>query len=184
MNCVGKWCRERCYRKTDCSVCTAECPPRIRLHEAVKVSEHLIWILQNQNGAMTHPIIADRIADYIGATPEERDAIVHPSHRGTYKAKDSKRRFGVAHSMWGGTNSTEIVAIKRNGDIAVRYPSARAAARAVERTPTTIRNRCIRKGISDDEFIPPGITFRFAAEWDAMSEEERANDLRQPEIGK
>jgi hypothetical protein len=41
-------------------------------------------MLINGHRSITHPKIADALADYIGATAEERDNIVHSGYRGTY----------------------------------------------------------------------------------------------------
>lgn len=84
MNWIGKWCSEYCRVGGDCDGCHRYCEPRYALTKVAQCSEYLIWMLINERGAITHPKIADALADYIGVTAEERDSIVHPMHRGTY----------------------------------------------------------------------------------------------------
>lgn len=69
---------------------------RQRFARRTGCSERLIFMLEQ--GQVTHPIIADRIAEICGATAAQRDSIVHEKHWGEWqpgigrKAGKRKRR--------------------------------------------------------------------------------------------
>lgn len=143
-----------------------------------QASERLIELLQCTPGAVTHPNIADRIADYTGATSEQRDTMVHSIHYGTYKP------FTVGPPPFNADmdgpipfNSRGVVALDRCGNELARFPHRRATCMAVGCSDQTVRNRCIRKSANFDEFELLEMTFRFSEEWDAMTEEERIADM-------
>lgn len=149
----------------------------------VEVSEPLIAILENQNG-ITHPLIADTIADCTGATSAQRDSLVHKKHHGTYKPnprhsaeKLQKRRLKKTTPA----NTRAIVALNIAGDIDGIYDSADDAAAA--HAPCSVRsvlNRCERKmGEKTDEFYPYFVTFRFLDEWSCMTQDQRDVDMAQ-----
>lgn len=180
MNFIGEWCRERCRIGGKCENCSKYCKPRFELAYAVKCSETTIWNLIFCNGYITHPCIADRIADHLGATAEQRDSIVHVDRRGGYipiydRVSDAytENRGGVRAACM-----KEIVAIDRAGIEVLRLGSISEAAKRFRSTSPTVSNRCRRIGsVGYDEFIPPGVTFRYATEWDAMDENERKTDI-------
>lgn len=180
MNFIGEWCRERCIIGSKCESCSKYCAPRFELAEAVKCSEATVWNLIFCKDYITHPNIADRIADHLGATVEQRDSIVHMDRRGGYipicdrvSQKRNENRGGSRAACMKG-----IVAIDRAGIEVLRFDSIGEAAKRFGSTPPTVSNRCRRVGSAGyDEFIPPGVTFRYAAEWDAMDENERKTDI-------
>ena len=182
MNFIGKWCHERCGVDAECGKCTAECKPRSVLSDQTCVSEHLLWILQNQHGGVTHPKIADRIADFIGSTPEERDSIVHKRHRGTYvpnpKNPGLKRNKPRPTEVWRpGTERSVVVAIDENGKELARYHSLNNAAMTFGCDYSAVRNRCDKTVTHADEFSAFGISFRYYDEWKELSAAKRKQDI-------
>lgn len=166
---------------------------REMLAKQVGVSERLIWKAENERGFRTHPLIANDIADYTGATPEQRDSIVHEKHRGTYipgkagKTKQSEIQPEESKPVERKPSvRREIVAVNRAGVEQGRYPTLIAAADAhLPCTATTVANRCGRK-LSEkvNEFMPYGVTFRYADEWDLMPDWLKEIDMKNAEGGK
>ena len=166
------------------------------LADQVGVSEALIDILENMNGGVTHHEIADAIADYTGATPEQRDSIVHKKHRGTYKPNPRAKNHAAAAAAEASEEEAkrqkkpsvrrEIVALDRTGQEQGRYPTLIAAADAhLPCTSTTVANRCGRKlSKRVNEFVPYGVTFRYADEWDMMPDWLRKDDMKKAEGSK
>ena len=180
MNFVAEWCRARCSKKRTCEDCYGWCVPRERLASEVGISEYLVWILQNQRGAVTHPKIADALADFIGATSDQRDQIVHKRHRGTYKPnpkntdlKRNTRRKVISHQG----QMMFVVAIECGGNEVGRFDNGGEAARQFKCSASAVRNRCERILARDNEFNLRGVSFRYAAEWDEMSHAERVQDI-------
>lgn len=68
---------------------------------------------------------------------------------------------------------TPIVAIDRHGHIVSRYDDCAAASREYGMRESSIRGRCEYKVTKADEFAIHGVTFRYAAEWDELDEDER-----------
>lgn len=143
-------------------------------------SEVLIEIIEG--GGITHPGIADRIASVVGATAAQRDTMVHKKHRGTWrpdegrKAKKVKAPGGEKRAS---AKAKKVVCLDRDGREIARYDSMLDAAQGIGCSCTTIMNHCKRNARDKtDEFCCFGCTFRYAAEWDAMSEKERLTDLR------
>ena len=178
MNWIGKWCRERCEHGKDCNECSEVCIPRFRLSAAVGCSEYLIWLLMFGDGNTTQHNIADRIADYIGASAEERDSIVSAEHRGTY-IPNPNRRFNTTEKTSSAWNAKPVVAIDRLGFVIARYPSLEKAADSIgcEKHPISIR--CNKIGPRCDEFKSYGMSFRFEDEWEALTPEERIKDINE-----
>lgn len=150
---------------------------RRQFANALHVSERLIDILIDTPYGITHPKIADAIADFTGATAEQRDMLVHKRHRGKYvpgqhrQESPVKRRPPVPFRR-------AVVQLNHIGEIIGEFPSIKDASEATGRTKTWINNRCLRKVqpiISD--FKLHGYTFRDAAEWRGMSKEERQADM-------
>lgn len=177
MNWIGKWCASMCGLHGTCDNCAERCIPREQIATAVKCSEHLIWILMYQRGAVIQPLIANAIADYIGATVEERDSIVHPKHRGTWKP-DPKRKNMYLNRTGKRSDAKAVVAIDRLGYIVKRFPSMKDASRYVGCTSVTVANRCNYVILDKDEFSPYGLTFRYESEWDRLTQEERIANIK------
>lgn len=178
MNFIAKWCHDRCGMNCECGECKAECLPRVRLSEETGVSEHLLWILQNQSGGITHPEIADCIADYIGATAEERDSIVHKGHHGTYAPNPSNPAFICrVHRKPGVRTSRFVVAIDVAGDVVMQFSSMEEAARRMGCSVRTVYSRCNRVSSGKSEFELLGVSFRFMNEWAGMTDKERKMDI-------
>ena len=182
MNWIGRWCKEHCQIDKDCDHCSDLCLPRFNIARAVNCSEYLIWILVNQNGGITHPEIANAIADYIGATAEERDSIVAMEHRGKWKP-NTNRAFFEPDSSWQLVprhgNGKSVVVVDRVGEVIARYSSITTAASRMRVDNGLVSRRCNHIG-SDlrDEFEPNSFTFRFADEWDVLTPEERRANVR------
>ena len=165
---------------------------RATLAEQAGVSEQLIWKAENENGFKTHPLIANDIADYTGATLEQRDSIVHKKHHGTYVPNPRAKRFKAKAT----TKKPEklrsekpyrraVVAVSISGEEKGRYPSIAAAAEAMSCLPMTVANRCGRKiSLRTNEFNPYGVTFRYADEWDLMPDWLKEIDMKNAEGGK
>lgn len=163
---------------------------REMLAQQVGVSEQVIWMAENQNGFKTHPLIADSIADYTGATSAQRDSIVHEKHHGTYKPNPRAKRYGTGGAQQARPKVQKklperriIVAVNRDCVELGRYPSLVAAAEAHEiGTMQSVADRCKRKlSPRANEFLPRGVTFRYADEWDAMPEWLRKDDMQRAE---
>lgn len=175
MNWIGTWCKNRCGLDRNCDHCTETCIPRIRIANAVNCSEHLIWILMNQDNGMTHPNIANAIAEFMGATAEQRDSIVHSKYRGTWQPNDkSESKRGKHYGIW---NASPVVAVNRRGNIIKRFSSMKSAARYMNCSPYMVHSRCNRTYLEKDEFDPIGVTFRLEAEWSNMTQQERFEDI-------
>lgn len=141
---------------------------------AIGCSALLIEILEM--GGVTHPEIANRIAEVTGATPRQRDMLVNKIHRGKWPdgAKTAPKKCVGAH---GGNNAREVVRIDRNGLETGRFASGRAAGDAMGIKGCSVNSRCHRRCTKVSEFKTYGCTWRFADEWDAMSPEERFADV-------
>ena len=149
-------------------------------------SENLIAILEG--GGITHPEIANRIAEVLGATQEQRDSIVHKMHRGKWQPPQKrKRKEELAQGKKlqpmmldiEPDNARMVARISIGGFETGRFISMMDAAKATGCSTMIVHNRCARKlRPTTDEFNPSGYTFRFADEWDAMTPEERLADIR------
>lgn len=141
---------------------------------AIGCSELLIGILEM--GGVTHPEIANRIAEVTGATPRQRDMLVNKIHRGKWPddTKNAAKKYVGAH---GGNNAREVVRIDRQGFETGRYASGNAAGVAMGIRGSCVNSRCHRRCTKVSEFETYGCTWRFADEWDAMSPEERFADV-------
>ena len=138
-----------------------------------------------ERGMPVHPVFADRIAKALGATVDERNMIVLPKHRrrvgdAAKKAKPAEppkaekpKRIGLA------ANAVAVVILDRAGNELGRYDSATDAGHAMgidgNNARTAVSRRCNRRVGREYELC--GATFRFAAEWDAMTPAERKKDL-------
>lgn len=179
MNWLNRWCMERCKSNVECRACVQrECPPKQELSEMTMCSERLIEILLCNPGAVTHPNIADRIADYTGATSEDRDVFVTAQYKGTYVPNQRVSRYKYSGSKpW---NAREVVTVGRDGNVITRYASSVDAALRHGCSSVTVKSRCYRNNWLEDEFERTGVTFRWADEWDEMPHDERVANLMQP----
>lgn len=146
-----------------------------QLAEKVHVSVVLIDILENQNNAVTHPLIANEIAQFTGATAKQRDSIVHKKHRGKWqpgpktknaagiKAMPDSDRDRTAALLRRGS-ARPVLQININCDPVTQWPSLQAAAQAVGKQTPFVYDRC-RKRLKGNEFEPMGCTYRYADEW-------------------
>ena len=148
----------------------------------VGCSALLIGIVEG--GGITHPNIANKIAIVAQATPEQRDSMVHPDRRGGWRPPKPKRRSEheklpqpLAPNVIP-DNARRVVMIDIAGKEIARFESISDAAEAVGCTPGTVSNRC-RRAIScgTGEFRFFDCTWRYAQEWDSMSELARAADI-------
>ena len=152
--------------------------------QEIGCSEVLIAMLEElppDKGGVTHPAIADRIADITGATPQQRDMLVNPIHRGSYKPRPAKPhgpKQPGGNADESSSKTRAVVQIAISGSEIARFPSESAAAKAAGCCRATVCNRVKRDiGNKTNEFATYGYTWRFADEWDAMTIEERLRDM-------
>lgn len=145
-------------------------------------SAKLIAIIEG--GGITHPRIANQIAIVTGVSPALRDKMVHKNYRGGWEPPRPKRRSEhkkptppLAIDVIP-DHARRVVAIDISGKEIGRFESEREAANAAGCTQTTVSNRCNRvTSAGTGEFRFFDCTWRFAEEWDAMTEFERAADI-------
>ena len=178
-NWIATWCKQRCSIDKACDRCYCFCLPRLRVAKAVGCSEQLLWMLMNEHGCVTHPNIANAIADYMCATQAERDSIVAPKHRGTWTPRPG--RISEDRERGGSWNSKGVVALDRLGQVIARFPTIKAAARHAGCSPSAISYKCNKMHAHGDEFKQFGMAFRFEADWELMSPEEQLLDISKKE---
>jgi len=152
--------------------------------DALTVTGALIGILEDRNGAITHPRLADLIAAACGATVEQRDGIVHKKHRGAWPGVDGPRliRGGQAAKRaepteHKGGNVRKVVVLDRTGEVVRRFDTLTEAAAFIGISRSGVSQRCRR--IVPYEWQTGNLnTARYADEWDAMTPEQRLEDLR------
>lgn len=143
------------------------------------VSDTLIHTLERMRTPRTHPRIADAIATVCGATQEQRDSIVDARHKGTWEkisfvdtwhkaVKEEENGHKIGYEK-------PVVKVNSNGKILARYGSLTAAENNGSMSLDAIRTRC-RHGIKN-EFVKQDFTYRFADEWDKMTQLQRLQDL-------
>ena len=145
--------------------------------------------LESIPGYVTHPSIADLIADAVGATASQRDAIVAEGHRGTYRPRHVKMRrpepapSAVRAPEYQASIKAAIVKVDRGGEIVERYESVQMAADMNGIDESCVYKRCLRRIAREFHFmgVSTGTTFRYADEWEKMTPEERERDLERPE---
>lgn len=150
--------------------------------QEIGCSERLIEILEG--GGITHPEIADRIAQLTGASIEQRNGLTHKKHwlnelpEPPRRAAERKRKPGAERSL-PPANRREIVKINMLGEELARFRSIKDAAKADGCASTTVFRRCRRKlEKGENEFLNYGCSWRYAKIWDAMQLEERKADLQ------
>lgn len=148
----------------------------------VGCSEKLIAIIEE--GGITHPRIAKKIAIVAEATKEQYESMIHEERRNGWAPPKPARRS--EHKKLPPPLAPEVipdhakrvVAVDISGKEIARFESVTAAAEAVGCTPATVSNRCNRNVSSGTgEFRFFDCTWRFANEWDAMSDFEREADI-------
>lgn len=143
-------------------------------------SEVLIGILEG--GGITHPLIANRIADICGATPQQRDMLVHKMHWGTYRPprrrpQENKPRLAPTDPGFKPANARAVVRIDMYFQCR-RFESIREAAMAEGCNESTVKVRCERAlSGGTNEFLVRDHTWRYADEWEDMTVDERVQDL-------
>ena len=184
MHWLEDWMRRECCldRKPDCRACRDMCIPKIVLAKETGVPMRLIDRII-YDGWITHPNFADAIADFTGALPWQRDSMVNEIHRGKWKPGRRRKRktakaeyTGDSHYKW---KERPVVLIDRKGNERKRFAGAQAAADYAGKGRNYIYSRCERRiSQQTDEFARTEESFRWADEWDRMSPEERAEDVR------
>ena len=182
---LEEWRRARCelIRKPACIDCMEKCPPTIALAEAGGIPVGMINRIIFED-LITHPKIAAGIADAADATVEQFNTLVHEKHWGKWEpgAKPKKRKPREETKLEAPARADErmrpVVMIDRNGMELQRFPSCTAAVNGTGCNERYIRNRCNRnlRG-KTDEFANLKASFRWADEWEAMSEAERQETI-------
>ena len=143
--------------------------------------EELIYLIEN--GYITHPNIANTIAEIAGATKKQRDSMVHKDRRGGWEPPKKRRRAenalrSKANDAQGACSGRPVVMLDMYGKEFARFESIEEAAQIIGSRLDGIKNRCDRSiSYKVSEFIHSGFTYRFADEWDAMSALAREADM-------
>lgn len=129
-------------------------------------------------GDRIHPGIAARIAYLVGAKAEQFDAITYKTRRGTWKPDAAERkRVKQRFERWLNRRAVSIAAMEAeqkrrfrrvlqigpDGNVVREYPTAEAAAEALNAKGQTIRDRCLGK--YSDDFRKFGVVWRYADEY-------------------
>ena len=148
-------------------------------HPPITVSDTLLERLEGEPKFRTVPAIADLIAEACGATAEQRDRLVLEKHRGTWKPKPGRKpalklKAPVEEEpeMENDGTSRPVVAVDRAGFVVFRFVSVKNAAARCGTSPHAVYERCLRR-LVNNEFSKLGFTFRYAEEWDDMTEAQR-----------
>lgn len=156
----------------------------------MRVSDQLIYILETRPKAVTHPNIADLLAEACGATPRQRDMIVAAKHRGTWRGTrrpDAAKLLGTLEKPKPAERAYEkvvraykgrrVVKLNRQGRVVERFDGVASAAIHDGVDKSIIANRCHRL-LKGDEFKLNGHTYRFEDEWDRTDPKRAAAELR------
>ena len=177
MNWIAAWLKARCeYQdKTPCIDCARMCAAKNSFAEGTGCSHALIGILIS--GGITHPAIANDIAEFTGATPQQRDQIVHRMHRGKWKKPKPKSEKPKKPKPE--RKLRKVIALDKLGREIRRYASLAETAAEIGVSTTTIQRRCACdfEGIKD-EFASLGMTFRYADAWDAMTDKQKMENIQ------
>ena len=170
---------------------------RKRKSRPIDCSDNLIYILERHKGAVTHPNIANVIAEACGATARQRDMIVAARHRGTWAgngramallvdvrvgmpAKPKNTATGIKLTGPKIPNGKDIVKIDRNGKILAKYSSLGQAALNNNQSMSMVEQRVNRK--TKNEFGMFGFSYRRAEEWENLSDYERRIDIEKVKV--
>ena len=147
----------------------------------VHTSELLIACAET--GDRIHPGIAARIAYLAGGKAEQFNAITYKTRRGTWKPDAAERkRVKQRFERWMNRRAVSIAAMEAerkkrfrrvlqigpDGNVVREFPTAEAAAEAINAKGQTIRDRCQSK--YSDDFRKFGVVWRYA---DMYTPEER-----------
>lgn len=177
MNWLAQWLKDRCEYADEklCIDCTRSCAAQTRLCEGAQCSPELIGILLA--GGITHPQIAARIVAFADASPEDFDRIVHKKRRG--KCRPQKKHTGKEDQKQV-RKRRAVVVLDRLGKEITRYASTEEACEAVGTSITSVYKRCICDfGTVKDEFARTGFTYRYADEWDELTDAQKKENISQ-----
>lgn len=151
------------------------------------VSERLLWLLEVDPDFVTVPGLANLIAEACGATGKQRDELVLPKYKGTWKQRERAgnapilemiRRSTREQAALSDNRCRPVLLITRDGVAVRRFEGANNAARHCGCCPEAVLNRCNRRVVSWEFGIVKGFTWRWADEWDTMNNEQRLIDIR------
>jgi hypothetical protein len=170
--------------------CAREGSKRKKLR-TVGCSEVLIEILEH--GGITHPNIAEAIATVCGATEEQKYSIMHEKHWSGYvdsirpqlwgemtliKTKKKKEKPKKDDPNYVDGKCKAVVQLDRAGNVEKRFAMMSEAAKENDVALSTVSLRCNHQiGDTTDEYCTCGRTWRFEDEWNALSEEQRKEEL-------
>ena len=140
------------------------------------VTDELIHLLEI--GGVTHPKIANAIAECCGATVEQRDMIVSQSHKGEWEPRQKAqyaRRGGFNYNNCA-SGAKPVVKVDRHGNVVAAYESLVEASRHEQMNEDNIRKRCKRR-LKQEITLDMPFTFRYQDEWLSMSMEEQLRDI-------
>ena len=173
-----------------------------------RITEALIELLEMKRGyGVTLPRFANAIAAVCGATSAQRDMIVDERHRGKWTPNEKVRaraeeavrrvilrRYGrrnratvtqaepekrdEAPLQTHVSNIKPVVMVDACGQVVRRFDSVKNAAAYCGTSTDAVGRRARREIIENELRQFNGYTFRFTAEWEAMTDEQRAEDLK------
>lgn len=140
----------------------------------------LIGVLEN--GGITHPRIANKIARITGATEKQRNGMVHKKHWDGYKPL-KPLCLNIPHKPKTVSppyaSMRPVVQLSANGEEMGRFTSLRQAADKEGANVNTVIRRCKRQiSFASNEFAPYYCTWRYADDWDSMDAAERLMDMK------
>lgn len=143
------------------------------------ITDTLVHMLESDKNCVTHPVIANAIAEYCGATPQQRDMIVAEVHRGDWKPRQGVKYARPSQSMFNNVpnGAKPVVKIGMSGNVLAAYESVADAARKELHSEDFIRKCCQRRAKGDMILAVP-YTFRFQSEWVAMTREGQLMDIQ------
>ena len=153
-------------------------------HPEITVSDILLERLEGEPKFRTVPAIADLIAEACGATAQQRDRLVLEKDRGTWKPKPGRKpapkpKAAIVEEEPEPKNDGHhhpVVAVDRAGFAVMRFAGVKNAAARCGVSHKMVYSRCLRQ-LGRDEFRALGFTFRYAEEWDGMTDTERRADV-------
>ena len=152
-------------------------------HPEITVSDILLERLEGEPKFRTVPAIADLIAEACGATAQQRDRLVLEKDRGTWKPKPGRKptpkpKAPVEEEPEPKNDGHHhpVVAVDRAGFAVMRFVGVKNAAARCGVSHKMVYSRCLRQ-LGRDEFRALGFTFRYAEEWDRMTDAERRADV-------
>jgi len=191
MHWLEEWMRSECSiatKKNPCGDCTELCAPCMILSQETGAYVSTIKKLALEPDFITGAALANRIAQATGATADQRDMLVNPIHHGEWKPDRRKRRLAKiaasgarepAAKAGEGESFRAIVMIDTTGRELKRFAGMAEARVYGDRNYIGITNRCDRKlAPGTDEFLPHGTTYRWADEWDGLTDAEKQADIQ------